>query len=164
MLTARHRVSDRVVGLDAGADDYLVKPFHLAELQARLRALVRRAGLAAGGAGRTGAPADTGTMGAATVVRVGGLTLDPATLEATYDGRPVRLTAREFAVLEHLARRSPAVVSAEELLEHVWDERTDPFTNTVRVHVANLRRKLRETTGENLIETVIGRGYRLCAR
>ncbi len=147
MLTARDRVSDRVLGLDAGADDYLVKPFALEELAARIRALLRR-----------------GSTRANPVLHVGRLTVDPATLTASYDGRPIDLTVREFAVLEYLARRSPEVVSSEDLLEHVWDEACNPFTNTIRVHLANLRRKLREVAGETLIETVIGKGYRLCPR
>jgi DNA-binding response OmpR family regulator len=149
MLTARDRIADRVLGLDVGADDYLVKPFSLDELSARLRALLRRT------ATRSEAPI---------VLHVGRLAVDPSALTATFDGRPLSLTVREFAVLEYLARRSPAVASPEELLEHVWDEHCNPFTNTIRVHLANLRRKLREVSGDNVIETVVGKGYRLCAR
>jgi len=147
MLTARDRVSDRVLGLDSGADDYLVKPFALDELAARVRALLRRGAACQG-----------------TVLRVGRLTLDPSTFAAAFAGTRLELTVREFGVLEYLARRSPAVVSPEEILEHVWDEQCDPFTNTVRVHLANLRRKLREAAGEGVIETVVGKGYRLCPR
>lgn len=147
MLTARDRVSDRVRGLDSGADDYVVKPFALDELAARIRALLRRGASVQG-----------------TVLRVGRLSLDPSTFAATVANKPLNLTAREFAVLEYLARRSPAVVSPEDILEHVWDEHCDPFTNTVRVHLANLRRKLREAAGEGVIETVVGKGYRLCPR
>lgn len=147
MLTARDRIGDRVLGLDAGADDYLVKPFALEELAARIRALLRR-----------------GVAAREPTLRVGRLVLDPAGLAASFDGRPLILTVREFAVLEYLARRSPAVVSSEDLLEHVWDDQCNPFTNTIRVHLANLRRKLREVAGEAVIETVVGKGYRLCAR
>ena len=148
-LTTMGGIDDRVEGLEAGADDYLVKPFALDELAARLRALLRR----------------TATRGEASVVlRVGRLSVDPSAVTATFDGRPLSLTVREFAVLEYLARRSPAVASPEELLEHVWDEHCNPFTNTIRVHLANLRRKLREVSGDNVIETVVGKGYRLCAR
>jgi len=147
MLTARDRISDRVRGLDSGADDYLVKPFALEELAARVRALLRRGAAVHG-----------------PVLRVGRLTLDPSTFTATFADKPLNLTAREFGVLEYLARRSPAVVSPEEILEHVWDEHCDPFTNTVRVHLANLRRKLREAAGEGVIETIVGKGYRLCPR
>jgi len=145
MLTARSRISDRVRGLDSGADDYLVKPFAFEELLARIRALLRR-------------PAEQRQP----EVRVGRLVICPATFRAAYGGQGLSLTAREFAVLEYLARRSPSVVSAEELLEKVCDEHANPFSNTIRVHLANLRRKLRLAAGAELIETVVGRGYRLC--
>ncbi|NMO51750.1 response regulator transcription factor [Actinoplanes sp. TBRC 11911] len=140
MLTARGGLDDRVRGLDEGADDYLVKPFHLAELLARVRALLRR---------------DTG--GAAPALTVGDLVLDAARHRVTRRGEPVGLTRKEFGVLEYLMTRPGHVVSGEELLEHVWDENADPFTETVRVTVGTLRRKL----GDGWISTVIGRGYRL---
>ncbi|MFI6082139.1 response regulator transcription factor [Streptomyces sp. NPDC051217] len=142
MLTARDRLADRVRGLDEGADDYLVKPFALPELLARIRALLRRE--------------DSGTS----VVTVGELRLDTARFEAFRGERPLRLTSKEFSVLHYLMTRPGRVVPAEELLEHVWDEHADPFTNTVRVTVGSLRRKV---TGEDtpLIETVIRQGYRL---
>lgn len=144
MLTARGALDDRVHGLDEGADDYLVKPFALAELLARVRALLRR---------------DSG--GAGVEVRVGPLRLDVARHQASRDGQPLRLTPKEFGVLEYLMTRPGRVVSAEELLEHVWDENADPFTQTVRVTVGTLRRKLGTTSGNPLIETVVGCGYRL---
>ncbi|MEV8594158.1 response regulator transcription factor [Streptomyces sp. NPDC052012] len=142
MLTARDRLADRVRGLDEGADDYLVKPFALPELLARIRALLRRE--------------DGGTS----VVEVGELRLDTARFEAYRKERRLRLTPKEFGVLHYLMTRPGRVVPAEELLEHVWDEHADPFTNTVRVTVGSLRRKI---TGdeEPLIETVIRQGYRL---
>jgi DNA-binding response OmpR family regulator len=140
MLTARGALHDRVRGLDEGADDYLVKPFALAELLARVRALLRR---------------DTG--GGTAVLEVGSLRLDVARHEASADGAALHLTPKEFGVLEYLMTRPGHVVSAEELLEHVWDENADPFTQTVRVTVGTLRRKL----GGDAIETVVGRGYRL---
>ncbi|MEU9333514.1 response regulator transcription factor [Streptomyces sp. NPDC048290] len=142
MLTARDRLADRVRGLDEGADDYLVKPFALPELLARIRALLRRE--------------DGGTA----VVEVGELRLDTARFEAYRGPRRLRLTPKEFGVLHYLMTRPGQVVPAEELLEHVWDEHADPFTNTVRVTVGSLRRKI---TGEDepLIETVIRQGYRL---
>ncbi|HDH03835.1 MAG TPA: response regulator transcription factor [Actinobacteria bacterium] len=141
MLTARDSLDDRVAGLDDGADDYLVKPFQFAELAARVRALLRR------DAGRSGA-----------ILTVGSLELDAARHRATRHGQPLDLTAKEFALLRYLMLHSGQVLTAERLLEHVWDEHADPFTNTVRVTVSNLRRKLGD---EQPIETVVGSGYRL---
>jgi DNA-binding response OmpR family regulator len=144
MLTARDGVADRVKGLDEGADDYLVKPYAFAELTARVRTLLRR------DAGRTGA-----------VLHVGDLTLDTARLVASRGDRELDLTAKEFALLRYFMARAGEVLSTEDLLEHVWDEFTDPFTNTVRVTVGTLRRKLSAGGEEPLIETLIGSGYRL---
>ena len=140
MLTARDDVDDRVAGLDSGADDYLVKPFAFAELSARVRALLRR---------------DTD---AEPVLEVGPLTLDHARFVATRDGNRLDLTAKEFALLHYFMSHAGTVMSQEHLLEHVWDEMTDPMTNVVRVTVSNLRKKLGEPP---LITTVPGRGYRL---
>jgi DNA-binding response OmpR family regulator len=144
MLTARASLADRVRGLDEGADDYLTKPFALVELLARIRALMRR---------------DV-TAGSA-VLEVGGLVLDSARHAAARDGRELSLTLKEFGVLRYLMSRPGHVVSAEELLEHVWDENADPFTQSVRVTVGTLRRKLTIDGEDPLLETVIGRGYRL---
>jgi DNA-binding response OmpR family regulator len=141
MLTASGTISQRVEGLDLGADDYLPKPFAFDELAARVRALGRR----------------TGPAAPATVVR-GDLTLDPATLQAERAGRPLALTLKEFGVLHELLRAGGAVVSAEALLERVWDEHADPFTTTVRVTMSRLRRKLGTPSP---IETVPGAGYRI---
>lgn len=140
MLTARDDIEDRVAGLDSGADDYLVKPFAFAELSARVRALIRR---------------DTDTD---PVLTVGPLTLDPARFIAERDGARLDLTAKEFALLHFFMANAGVVMSQEHLLEHVWDEMTDPLTNVVRVTVSNLRKKLGEPP---LITTVAGRGYRL---
>ena len=142
MLTARDQVGDRIRGLDAGADDYLVKPFDFGELLARLRALLRRA------------PA-----GRAPELRVGALVVDPATHAVAVGDRAVELTAREFGVLEYLARHPGEVVSRTTLLEHVWDENFEGSTNVVDVYIGYLRRKLREP----LIATVRGVGFRLDA-
>jgi two-component system OmpR family response regulator len=138
MLTARAGVHDRIRGLDAGADDYLVKPFDFGELLARLRALMRRG------------PADQPS-----VLEIGDLSLDPATRLVTRDGTQVELTATEFAVLEFLARQPGRVVSRAQLLEHVWDENYDGSPNIIDVYVGYLRKKL----GRELIRTVRGSGF-----
>jgi DNA-binding response OmpR family regulator len=146
VLTARGSVDDRVAGLDAGADDFLVKPFALGELAARVRALLRR------DAGRTDA-----------VLRAGDLELDAARHVAQRAGVELTLTAKEYALLRYFMMHPGQVLTAERLLEHVWDEQADPFTNTVRVTISNLRRKLAAAADGQPIETVIGRGYRLVA-
>jgi DNA-binding response OmpR family regulator len=144
MLTARDAPADRVAGLDDGADDYLVKPFDFAELSARVRALLRR------DAGRSGA-----------LVVVGELALDAARREATRDGRRLDLTAKEFVLLRYFMSRPSEVISEGDLLAHVWDENANPYTKTVRVTIATLRRKLAGPGQAQPIETVIGSGYRL---
>ncbi len=140
MLTAAANVDDRVDGLELGADDYLGKPFAFHELIARIRALGRRV---------PGSPA---------VVQRGNLVVDLARHRASRAGIPLTLTRKEFGVLERLAGADGAAVSAEELLEHVWDANADPFSNTVAVTIGRLRRKLGDPP---LIETVVGVGYRL---
>lgn len=140
MLTARDDVEARVAGLDAGADDYLVKPFAFAELSARVRALLRR---------------DTDND---PILTVGPLMLDQPRFVATRDREPLDLTAKEFSLLHYFMSNPGIVMSQEHLLEHVWDEMTDPLTNVVRVTVSNLRKKLGEP---QLIKTVPGRGYKL---
>ena len=142
MLTARDGVDDRILGLDAGADDYLVKPFDFGELVARIRALLRRT------------PAERPP-----VLTVADVELDPAAHQVKRDGEPVELTAREFAVLEYLLRRAGQVVTRAELLDHVWDESHDGSTNIVDVYVGYLRRKVEEPFGKPLIRTVRGSGY-----
>jgi DNA-binding response OmpR family regulator len=141
MLTAAGAVEDRVEGLNLGADDYLPKPFAFDELVARVRALGRRA-----------APPTP------PVLTHGDLVLDPARRTAERAARPLGLTKKEFGVLEVLLAAQGTVVSAEELLERVWDENADPFTNVVRVTIMTLRRKLGDPP---LIETVTGVGYRI---
>lgn len=144
MLTARDSIEERVAGLDQGADDYLAKPFALPELLARLRALLRR-----------------DSMAGSAVVEVGLLRLDAARHEASYADGPLELTGKEFALLRYFMLHPGEVVSTERLLDHVWDEHADPFTRTVRVTISNLRGRLREAGGDDLIETVVGAGYRL---
>ncbi len=140
MLTAAAEVDDRVDGLELGADDYLGKPFAFAELVARVRALSRR------------------VPSAPPVMQNGDLAVDRARHRARRGPRPLSLTRKEFGVLEALLAADGAVVSAEELLEHVWDANVDPFSNTVSVTMARLRRKLGDPP---LIETVVGKGYRM---
>ena len=140
MLTAAAAVGDRVDGLNLGADDYLGKPFAFTELVARVRALGRR------------------SPSAPPVVFRGDLAIDRVRRRVSRGGRPVLLTRKEFGVLEELAAADGGVVSAEELLERVWDEYADPFSNTVSVTLSRLRRKLGSPPP---IETVIGCGYRL---
>jgi two-component system, OmpR family, response regulator len=142
MLTARAEVDDRIRGLDAGADDYLLKPFSFGELLARLRALMRRA------------PADRPAC-----LEVGDLVVDPATHEVRRAGESVVLTAREFAVLEYLARHPHEIVTRTRLLEHVWDENYPGSTNIVDVYVGYLRKKLERPFRRRLIRTVRGVGF-----
>jgi two-component system OmpR family response regulator len=144
MLTARGQVSDRIEGLDVGADDYLAKPFDFGELLARLRALTRRA------------PPERPSR-----LEVGDLVVDPATHEVRRLGESVELTAREFSVLEYLARHPGEVISRAKLLEHVWDENYLGSTNIVDQYVGALRRKLEQPFGRPLIRTVRGVGFRL---
>jgi DNA-binding response OmpR family regulator len=146
VLSARDQVADRIAGLDHGADDYLVKPFALGELSARVRALMRR-----------------DTVGGDVVLRWADIELDAARHRVAVAGRPVDLTPKEFALLRFFLIHPLDVHSAERLLEHVWDEHADPFTNTVRVTISNLRRKLVAAGALQPLETVTGRGYRLAA-
>ena len=141
MLTAARSTDELVEGLALGADDYLSKPFRFAELVARLRALARRSGEAR--------PA---------ILSAGDVVLDPARRIATRGGRELDLTTKEFAVLEALLQAQGAVVTPESLLEGVWDEQLDPLSNTVRMTVMTLRRKLGDPP---LVETVRGSGYRV---
>jgi DNA-binding response OmpR family regulator len=141
MLTAAGALEDLVEGLSLGADDYLAKPFRFAELVARIHALARRA-----------APSRP------PVLHHGDLELDPARREVKRSGSPIELARKEFAVLEALMGADGATVSAEQLLERVWDEHVDPFTNVVRMTIMTLRRKLGEPP---VVDTVIGVGYRM---
>jgi two-component system OmpR family response regulator len=144
VLTARDGVADRIRGLDAGADDYLVKPFAFGELLARLRALHRR-----------------GARERPSVLAVGDLVLDPAAHTVTLSGRPVELSTREFALLEFMMRNAGQVLSRPAILEHVWDYNYDGISNVVDVYVGYLRRKLEQPPGQVRIRTVRGVGYGL---
>jgi len=141
MLTASGTIEDRVAGLNLGADDYLPKPFAFVELTARVRALGRR---------RVAAPS--------LVLERGGVRVDPARHDVTRDGESINLTPKELAVLEALLGANGAIVSPETLLDQVWDDHVDPFTNVVRVTIMTLRKKL---GAPPLIATVVGAGYRI---
>ncbi len=147
MLTARDAIADRIAGLDGGADDYLIKPFDFGELLARLRALLRRKGEVQPG-----------------MLTVADLTLDTAKQDVRRAGKRIELTAKEYALLEFLARRAGAVVGRAEISEHVWDETYEPFSNTIEVYIKRLRRKIDDGHAVPLIQTRRGAGYSLGCR
>jgi len=142
MLTARDSVEDKIAGLDAGADDYLSKPFEFGELLARLRALLRRGGA---------------TLSA--TIRVDGLEIDTRSHKVNIDGRALTLTTKEYGVLEFLARNSGRIVTREEISEHVWNQDFDPFSNLIEVYINRLRRQIEKVGGPKFINTVRGAGY-----
>ncbi|HEX8071115.1 MAG TPA: response regulator transcription factor [Pyrinomonadaceae bacterium] len=146
MLTARDAIQDRITGLDIGADDYLTKPFEVAELLARLRALLRR--------GHVVRPAS---------IRVADLVIDTRAHRVTRAGRLIELTAKEYALLEYLAREQGRVLGRAEIAEHVWDENFDSFTNLIEVNINRLRRKIDDGFAPALIHTRRGEGYVLAA-
>lgn len=144
MLTALDAIADRVTGLDRGADDYLAKPFAIDELRARIRAVRRRQ-----------------VADRAPTLVVHDLELDPATLDVRRAGRPIRLTAREFALLELLARQPGRIFAREQLIDALWDADFEAESNIVEVYIRSLRRKVDNGRRDGLIETVRGRGYRI---
>jgi two-component system copper resistance phosphate regulon response regulator CusR len=143
MLTARVSVDDKVSGLDAGADDYLAKPFEYAELLARVKALLRRSTITAG----------------SSTMRVRDLAVDPVTRRVERAGKVIELTQKEYALLEYLVRNAGRIVSRQMISEHVWKHDVDPLTNVVDVYINYLRKKLDEDKHNPLIQTVRGRGY-----
>ncbi|PLZ96984.1 DNA-binding response regulator [Fischerella thermalis CCMEE 5268] len=145
MLTARDTVADKITGLDAGADDYVAKPFDLEELMARIRALLRR-----------------GSSATTLSLCWGSLLLNPSTYEATYDDKPLALTPKEYAILELLVANGRRVLSRSSIIEQVWSTDDSPVEETVRSHIKSLRQKLKFSgAAEDFIETVHGLGYRL---
>lgn len=140
ILTGRHTWTERVAGLDAGADDYLGKPFQMPEVVARVRALVRRA---------------TGSTGS--TLRLGDLALDTVAKSVSHDGKPIELTAKEFQILKYFMQRQGRVLSQNEIVDHVYSMNEALQSNTIEVHVGRLRKKI----GRDLIKTVRGLGYRL---
>jgi heavy metal response regulator len=146
MLTARDAIQDRITGLDTGADDYLTKPFEVAELLARLRALLRR--------GHVVRPAS---------IHIADLVIDTQAHRVTRGGRLIELTAKEYALLEYLAREQGRVLGRAEIAEHVWDENFDSFSNLIEVNINRLRRKMDDGFATALIHTRRGEGYMLAA-
>ena len=144
ILSARAQLSDKVAGLDLGADDYLTKPFDLEELEARVRTLLRRE-----------------FVQRAPLVQAGPLDLDTVAREISVRGDPLSLTPREFAILEQLMLCQGRWLSQEALMEHVWEADANPFSNAVRMHISSLRKKLRDKLGYDPIQTKVGQGYRL---
>ena len=142
ILSARSEISDKVDGLDAGANDYLSKPFHLEELEARVR--------------RRFVQQDV-------CLRCGGLTFDTRSRTATADGQTLSLTRKESGILEYLLLNRGRPISQEELIEHVWDSSVDSFSNSIRVHISTLRKKLRAALGYDPIRNKIGQGYEIGA-
>lgn len=144
MLTARSDIDDRVKGLDYGANDYMTKPFDLKELDARMRSLLRRK-----------------SIQEETEITINGITFDTVKRIATFKGEDLGLTAKETGIIEYLFLNRDRYVSVEELMDHVWDSNADDFSNTVRVHMSSLRKKIKKVTGENYIENAIGKGYKI---
>ncbi|MFP3770121.1 response regulator transcription factor [Enterococcus faecium] len=145
ILTARTQAEEKALGLDQGADDYIEKPFQLIELRARIHAVIRRYH------GRS-----------SPIIDLGVLAIHPSSRKAYIDQQPFSLSSKEFDILEYLAERYPSIVSAEEIIEHVYDENFDPFSSVLRVHLANLRKKIKYVSNRNILKTERGKGYYLC--
>ena len=143
IVSANREIEDRIKGLDLGANDYLVKPFDFLELTARIRALLRRE-----------------FASKPSILKEGKLSIDVSKHKVTYDDIVLNLTLKEYSLLKYLVQNKDKVISSEELINHVWDENTDPFTTVIRVHVYSLRKKLTAVSGnENMIKTIKGVGY-----
>lgn len=144
ILTAKNQIEDKVIGLEGGADDYLAKPFALEELLARVKSIIRRKELA------TPSP----------LIKIDKLKIDTNTCTVVYDDQQISLAPKEYDLIEYLAYKNGIVISRLDLLNHVWGEEIDPFSNTIDVHINYLRKKLGE--GQYLLKTVKGKGYMLC--
>lgn len=142
ILSARAAVDDKIIGLDEGANDYMTKPFHFAELQARVRSMLHRK-----------------TVLENTVLTCGEVSFDTVSRTTSAKGKAVHLTSKETAILEYLLLHKERVMKVEEMMEHVWDSEADSFSNSVRVHLSSLRRKLRAELSYDPIENIIGEGY-----
>ena len=147
ILSARSEVEDKVEGLDAGANDYLAKPFHLAELEARIRSLTRRKFIQED-----------------VCLRCSRITFDTRTREASVDGTPLALTRKESALLEYFLLHRNRIISPEEMIEHLWDGSVNSFSNSIRVHISSLRKKLKAALGYDPILNRIGEGYLMGGR
>lgn len=147
IVTARDEVKERAMGLDLGSDDYIVKPFDLIELRARINAVVRRL------YGRVNSE-----------IKIGELLINPKTRIVNYNLEEVKLSAKEFDILEYIANNHPNVVSSESITEHVYDEFFDQFSSVLRVHIANLRKKLKVVAQKDILITLKGKGYRICEK
>ena len=145
IITARDQVSDLAIGLDNGADDYITKPFKLLEVRARIHAVIRRFH------GRTNP-----------IISIGKLELNPINRTVHIDGNEVILAIKEFDILEYICFKYPAVVSSEEIVEHVYDENFDPFSSVLRVHISRLKNKVNTAYGKDVLLNVRGKGYCLC--
>lgn len=145
IITARDQVSDLAIGLDNGADDYITKPFKLLEVRARIHAVIRRFH------GRTNP-----------IISIGKLELNPINRTVHIDGNEVILAIKEFDILEYICFKYPAVVSSEEIVEHVYDENFDPFSSVLRVHISRLKNKVNTAYGKDILLNVRGKGYCLC--
>lgn len=142
ILSARGALKERMLGLDLGADDYLTKPFEIAELHSRLHALIRR------------------SYGKAeSILNVCGLSMNPLSRTVSYDGVPIDLKPKEFDILECIMLRHPEVVSSEMIAEHVYDDSFDPFSSVLRVHIARLRKQLNDVSGKDFLMNIRGKGY-----
>lgn len=142
ILSARAEVDDRILGLDKGANDYLIKPFDFGELEARIRNLLRRE-----------------FIQTPTILETKGIVIDTKLKKVEYKGQSLNLPRKEYAILEYLVIHKNEVVSAEQLIEHIWDNDFDPFSNALRYHICSLKKKLNEVSETGVIQTIRGQGY-----